>query len=193
MNVIIEISARHLHLSPSDQDALFGPGYEMKKMKDISQRGQWAAEEKVRVIGPKGELDCRVLGPCRPKTQVELSATDALTIGLSAPARLSGDLAGAGACALVGPKGSVEIAEGVIVALRHLHVPPDEAEKLGLKSGDVIAVDVAGPRGAFLRQVHVRVHESFQTRVHLDTDEANAVGLEKGVGQGDLITSQSPI
>lgn len=189
MNVVIEISARHLHLSQSDQDALFGAGYEMKKMKDISQGGQWAAEEKVRVIGPKGEIECRVLGPCRPQTQVELSATDARTVGLSAPARLSGDLAGTGTCALVGPKGRVEIPEGVIVALRHLHVPPNEAEKLGLKSGDVVAVDVAGPRSALLRQVHVRVHESFQTRVHLDTDEGNAVGLEKGVGQGDLITS----
>jgi putative phosphotransacetylase len=173
----VEVSARHVHLSPTDQDALFGVGYEMKILKPLSQTGQWAAEEKVTVKGPKGELECRVLGPCRKHSQVELARTDAVRLGIEAPARLSGNLAGSGACTLVGPKGSVDLKEGVIVALRHLHISDVEAAALGVKHGERVSVDVAGERGAIFHEVHVRVDPSFRMNVHLDTDEANASGV----------------
>ncbi|MBI4457524.1 phosphate propanoyltransferase [Candidatus Uhrbacteria bacterium] len=182
----IEVSARHVHLSQRDQDVLFGPGYAMKILKPLSQTGQWAAEEKVVVKGPKGEIECRVLGPCRKQTQIELAQSDAVRIGIKAPVRLSGDLKGSGACSVGGPKGSVNLPEGAIVALRHLHISDDEAAKIGVKSGDVIAVNVAGDRGMTVKRIHVRVDPSFRMNIHLDTDEGNAAGLGMQGGSGEL-------
>lgn len=180
-DVRIEVSARHLHLSQADQDALFGPGYGMKILKDLSQTGQWAAEEKVTIRGPKGELECRVLGPCRKRTQVELAASDARRIGIDAPLRLSGDLDGSAGCTLVGPKGELEIREGVIRAKRHLHISDTEAEDVGVKDGDIISVRVPGDAPATLHDIAVRVKPDFRGNIHIDTDEANAVMLK---GQG---------
>ncbi|MEK9152227.1 MAG: phosphate propanoyltransferase, partial [Patescibacteria group bacterium] len=165
----IEVSARHVHLSQADQDAVFGPGYEMKILKPLSQTGQWAAEDKVMVKGPKGEIECRVLGPCRKQTQVELAQSDAVRIGIKAPIRLSGDLMGSGACSVAGPSGSVELKEGAIVALRHLHISDTEAAKVGVKQGDVISVEIGGDRGLTVHRIHVRVDPSFRMNVHLDT------------------------
>lgn len=186
-DVRIEVSARHLHLSQEDQDALFGEGYEMKQIKDLSQTGQWAAEEKVTVKGPKGDLECRVLGPCRPRTQVELAASDARKLGIDAPLRLSGDLDGSAGCTLAGPKGEVELKEGVIRAKRHLHISDTEAEEYGVKSGDIISVRVPGEAPATFHDIEVRVKPAFRANIHLDTDEANAV-LLKGQGKtGEIV------
>jgi putative phosphotransacetylase len=186
-NVPVEVSARHVHLSQQDQDALFGPGYEMKPLKDLSQTGQWAAEETVVVRGPKGELKARVLGPCRKQTQVEFARTDCFSTGIKAELRISGDLKGTPGCALVGPKGTVDIPEGVIVPLRHIHISDTEAAERGIKNGDVRTVKVAGARGVAFHEVHVRVHPTFRMAMHLDTDEGNAVWADMKGGAGELL------
>ena len=180
--VRIEYSARHMHLSQEDQDKLFGMDYEMKVVKELSQSGQFAYAEKVTVKGSKGELKCRVLGPCRKQTQVELAVSDARHIGVEAPLRLSGDLAGSGGCTLVGPDGTVELSEGVINDNRHLHISDTEAEERGLRNGDVISVRVPGETPVTMHNIIVRVNPNFSLNVHLDTDEANACALkEQGV------------
>ncbi len=181
--VRIEFSARHVHLSQEHQDVLFGPGYQMKVLKELSQTGQYAYEEKVVIKGPKGQKEARVLGPCRKRTQVELAVSDGLSLGIETPLRISGDLAGSGRCELVGPHGSVELTEGVINDRRHLHVSDKEAEALGLRQGDVISVRIPGGAPVTVHEVAVRVHPSFRMNVHLDTDEANAAALS---GQGTL-------
>lgn len=177
--VRIEYSARHVHLSQEHQDALFGAGYEMKKLKELSQTGQYAYEEKVVVKGPKGEMKARVLGPCREQTQVELAFSDGFRLGLETPVRVSGDLAGSGKCTLVGPAGTVELEEGVINDERHLHISDVEAEEHGLKNGDFLSVTVPGETPVTLHNVVVRVRQDFRMNVHLDTDEANAASMEK--------------
>ena len=134
LTIPVGISNRHIHLSREDLDTLFGAGYELTPIKDLSQPGQYACEERVTIVGPKKQLaNVSILGPVRPATQVELSATDARSIGISAPVRQSGEIAGSGACKLVGPCGEVEIKEGVIVAKRHIHMTPADAEKLGVE------------------------------------------------------------
>lgn len=180
--VRIEYSARHVHLSQADQDVLFGPGYVMRPVKELSQTGQYAYEEKVTVRGPKGEFDARVLGPCRNQTQVELAVSDGIKLGVATPVRLSGDLAGSAACTLVGPKGQVELKEGVINDRRHLHMSDEEAAAWGLKPGDKVSVRVPGDTPLTVHDVTVRTHPSFRRNVHLDIDEANAAALrEQGV------------
>lgn len=176
-DVRIEYSARHVHLSQEHQDILFGPGYQMKVLKELSQTGQYAYEEKVTVKGAKGQAEARILGPCRKQTQVELAFSDGFKLGIETPIRISGDLAGTGACEIIGPKGSVELTEGVINDQRHLHVSDKEAEGLGLKNGDVISVRVPGGTPITVHDVAVRVHPSFRMNIHLDTDEANAASL----------------
>ncbi|HTK60359.1 MAG TPA: phosphate propanoyltransferase [Candidatus Baltobacteraceae bacterium] len=185
--VRIEYSARHVHLSQEHQDILFGPGYEMKKLKELSQTGQFAYEEKVIVKGSKGQAEARVLGPCRKQTQVELAFSDGFKLGVETPVRISGDLAGSGKCELVGPKGSVELSEGVINDQRHLHISDKEAEGLGLKNGDVIAVRVPGETPITVHDVAVRVHPSFRMNIHLDTDEANAASLKEQGASGTIV------
>lgn len=180
--VRIEYSARHVHLSQEHQDILFGEGYEMKPLKELSQTDQFAYEEKVTVKGPKGEATARVLGPCRKQTQVELAFSDGFKLGLATPVRISGDLAGSGGCTLVGPKGEVVLEEGVINDQRHLHCSDTEAEEMGLKNGDVIQVTVPGETPITVHDVAVRVHPSFRKNIHLDTDEANAASIrEQGI------------
>ncbi len=175
---IVETSARHVHVSQEALETLFGKGAELTKKKDLSQPGQFACEERVTVVGPKKELaNVSILGPVRPATQVELSATDARSIGISAPIRESGDVAGSGACKLVGPCGEVEISEGVIVAKRHIHLTPADAEELGVQDKEVVWVKIDTPeRKAILGDVVCRVHNNFARAMHIDTDESNAVG-----------------
>lgn len=185
VKVPVGISNRHLHLSQEDLEVLFGPGYELTPKKDLSQPGQYAAEETVAVIGPKGSLSkVRILGPVRKQTQVEISFTDSFKLGVEPPVRDSGDLADSPGITLEGPKGRINIPEGVIVAQRHLHLHTSEADKLGLKDKEYIKVKTEGQRAVVFENVLVRVSPKYKMDLHLDTDEANAAGLKNG----DLVT-----
>ena len=175
--VMVETSARHVHVTEETLEILFGKGYQLTKKKDLSQPGQFACEERVQVIGPKNSFPAvSILGPTRPADQVELSASDARSIGVAAPVRESGDIAGSGACKLVGPKGEVELKEGVIVAKRHIHMTPEDAENYGVKDKQVVSVKVDSPeRSLVFGDVVVRVSPKFKLAMHIDTDESNAV------------------
>ncbi len=178
--VLVEISARHVHVSQADLETLFGKGYELTCKKWLSQPGQFACEERVKVIGAKSEFPAvSILGPVRPETQVELSLTDARSIGVTAPVRESGDLEGTGSCKLVGPCGEVEIDHGVIAAQRHIHATPADAEALGLENGEIVSVEIptANKRNLVFGDVVVRVSEKYALAMHIDTDEANAAGM----------------
>ena len=179
--VVVEISARHVHLSKADLETLFGKDYELTVKKELSQPGQYACEERVRVVGTKGEFPAvSILGPCRNATQVELSLTDARSIGVDAPVRESGDIDGSGTCKLVGPCGEVEIACGVIAAKRHIHATTKDAEELGLENGQIVSVQIPSANGRNLTfgDVVVRVSDSYALAMHIDTDEANAAGMK---------------
>ena len=181
--VLVETSARHIHLSQADLETLFGAGYELTPKKDLSQPGQFACEERVTVVGPKKELaGVSILGPVRPETQVELSLTDARSIGLSAPVRESGDVAGSSGCKLVGPKSEVELAQGVIAAKRHIHMTPEDAEQFGVKDTQVVQVRVPSSIGrtTIFDDVVVRVSPKYALAMHIDTDESNAAGVAPG-------------
>lgn len=177
--VLVEISARHVHVSEEHLEILFGKGYKLTPKKDLSQPGQFACEERVTVVGTKRELKgVSILGPCRKATQVELSLTDARSIGVSAPIRESGDIAGSGACKLVGPCGEVELTEGVIGAKRHIHMTPEDAEKYGIKDTQIVSVKIPTEgRALIFGDVVARVSPSYALAMHLDTDEANAAGI----------------
>lgn len=188
--ILIETSARHVHLTEKDLKTLFGENAELTKKKDLSQPGQYACEEKVTIVGPKKSLaNVSVLGPVRPATQVELSATDARSIGIAIAVRESGDIAGTPGCKIVGPCGEVEISEGVIVAKRHIHMIPETAEKLGLNNKDIVWVKVSSEnRTAILGDVVLRVSENFADAMHIDTDESNAIGATPNM-VGEIIKS----
>lgn len=175
---IVETSARHIHLSQQDLETLFGKGATLTHKKDLSQPGQYACEERVTVVGPKRELKgVTILGPVRPATQVEISLTDARSIGVSAPIRESGDTAGSGACKLVGPCGEVELTEGVIAAKRHIHMTPADAETFGVADKEIVSVKIDSEgRSLVFGDVVVRVSEKFGLAMHIDTDESNAAG-----------------
>ena len=181
--VLIETSARHVHVSREHLDILFGEGYELTSKKALSQPGQYACEERVAVIGPKGSFPAvSILGPVRPATQLEISASDARSLGIAAPIRESGDTAGSGACKLVGPKGEVEIAEGVIVAKRHIHATPEDGEKYGIKDKEIVNVKVESDgRSLVFGDVVVRINPNFSLAMHIDTDEANAASCTPGM------------
>lgn len=179
--VPVGVSGRHVHLSKKDLETLFGAGYQLTQCKALSQPGQYAAKETVTLCGPKGTMEgVRVLGPVRDKTQVELLASDTFKLGVKAPNRLSGELSGSAGITLVGPKGSVTIPEGVIVAQRHLHMSMADAKALDVRDGDVISVEIQGERGGLLANVKVRANDSSALDLHLDMDEANALGLSNG-------------
>lgn len=186
--VLIETSARHVHVSRRVLDILFGEGYELTAKKDLSQPGQFACEERVQVIGPKNSFPAvSILGPVRPETQVELSAGDARSIGVKAPIRESGDLEGSAGCKLVGPKGEVELKDGVIIAKRHIHMTPDDAEKFGLSDKQVVSVKVdTAERSLIFGDVVVRVSPKYTLAMHIDTDESNAAGCVPGL-TGDIL------
>lgn len=188
--ILIETSARHVHVSQEALEILFGKDAVLTKKKDLSQPGQYACEERVTVVGPKKELaNVSILGPVRPATQVELSATDARSIGLPIAIRESGDIAGTPGCKLIGPKGEIEISEGVIVAKRHIHMIPETAEKLGIKNKDIVWVKAeTDGRTAILGDVVVRVSENFADAMHIDTDESNAICAAPGM-MGTIIKS----
>ncbi|MDR0671588.1 MAG: phosphate propanoyltransferase [Oscillospiraceae bacterium] len=178
MSIIIEGSARHVHVTREDLEALFGAGYRLHSKRELSQPGEFLSEEKVRVEGPRGAIDrISILGPERRATQVELSLTDARVLGLTPPIRESGQLAGSAGCRVVGPAGAVELTEGAIIAKRHIHVTPEDAEAHGLKNQDIVSVRVEGARALTFGEVVVRVSPKFRTRMHLDFDEMNAAGL----------------
>lgn len=178
--VLVEISARHLHLSQADLEVLFGEGYQLTVKKELSQPGQFACEERVKVVGAKGEFPAvSVLGPVRNATQVEISLTDARSIGVAAPVRESGDIAGSGSCKLVGPKGEIELKEGVIAAKRHIHATTADAERMGVENGQIVSVEIptANGRNLIFGDVVVRVSDSYALAMHIDTDESNAAGM----------------
>lgn len=188
IKVKVEISAHHAHLSQTDLEKLFGAGYKLKPAKELSQEGEFAAEETVILAGSKRQLErLRIVGPARSETQIELAYTDCFSLGIEAPLRLSGDIDGSAGAKLIGPAGEVELKEGVIVAKRHLHVNQGEADKLGLKNDDVVKVKVAAERGLIFDNVIVRIKDNFKMSVHVDTDEANAAGLGRVCGYGELI------
>ena len=175
---IVETSARHVHVTQETLEILFGAGHTLTPIKDLSQPGQFASEEQVDVVGPKNTIKrVRILGPVRPENQVELALTDARSIGVTAPVRESGDVAGSGACKLVGPCGEVELAQGVIAAKRHVHMTPADAEVFGVKDKDIVSVKVIPPvegRALIFGDVVVRVSPKFSLAMHIDTDESNA-------------------
>ena len=185
---IVETSARHVHVTQEHLEILFGKGAKLTHKKDLSQPGQFACEERVTIVGPKKEMpNVSILGPVRPETQVELSATDARSIGIAAPIRESGDVAGSGACKIVGPAGEDELSEGVIVAKRHIHLTPETAAERGVKDKDIVWVKIdTDGRKAILGDVVVRVSEKYAPAMHIDTDESNAISAYNGL-EGEII------
>lgn len=176
--VPVSISARHVHLQPEHIGILFGNGYTLTKMKEISQPGQYACNEQVSIEGPKGRIDkVRILGPARNQTQVEIAKTDARKIGLNPPVRNSGNLQGSSPITITGPKGTIFLDEGCIVADRHIHLTPADAEQFGVKNGQKVSVAVEGEKGGVMGQVTIRVRENYALDMHIDTDDANAFGL----------------
>lgn len=174
---MVETSARHVHVNQETLEILFGKGYQLTEKKALSQPGQYASNERITVVGAKKEIPgVSILGPCRAFNQVELSATDARSAGIDAPVRESGDIKDSGACKLVGPAGEVELKEGAIVAKRHVHMTPKDAEEFGVKNGDIVAVllDSGNGRKTVYGDTVIRVSEKFALAMHIDTDESNA-------------------
>ncbi len=172
--ILVETSARHIHLTEEAVSILFGEGHTLTKKKDLSQPGQFACEEKVEVVGPKGSLKMSVLGPTRKANQVEVSMSDARTLGLTAPVRESGDVAKTPGVLLRGPKGECAIEEGVIVAQRHIHLTPETAVPYGVSDKEIVKVRLNTARPLIFDGVVVRVHPNFAPAMHIDTDESNA-------------------
>ena len=180
--VPVGVSNRHIHLTREDVDILFGMGYELTQLKDLSQPGQYACKEVLTIIGPslRPIENVRVLGPLRRRTQVEISRTDSFTLKVKPPVRESGRVEGSAALTIVGPKGVVTISEGCIIANRHIHMSPDDGAAFGVKDGDTVIVETDGERRTRFYDVQVRVDKAFRLEMHLDTDDANAAGLGNG-------------
>ncbi|MBQ7446265.1 MAG: phosphate propanoyltransferase [Clostridia bacterium] len=179
--VPVGVSARHIHLTQEHVEQLFGEGYQLTKKKDL-MGGQFASNELVTIVGVKLRAieNVRVLGPCRSRSQVEISQTDAIKLGIKAPIRLSGKLDGSASIAVVGPKGVIYLDEGCIIAERHIHMTPRDAELAGVKQGDVVSVKFNNERGTIFNNVSIRVDPSFSLEMHIDTDEANASKIRTG-------------
>ena len=186
--VLVETSARHVHLTNEHIEILFGKGHTLTNKKELSQPGQYACEERVTLVGPKKEIpNVIVLGPARPASQVEVSFTDARTLGITAPVRESGDIKGSGAVKLVGPAGEVELADGAIVAKRHIHLTPADAEKFGVADKEIVSVKITNDdRTTIFGDVVCRVNPNFAPAMHIDTDEANAA-CAFGACYGEII------
>jgi len=177
----VGVSARHVHLSKEHLEVLFGPGYELTEFRKLSQPGQFAANEKVNLVGPKGRIDgVRVLGPVRSNTQVEVSLTDAYRLGVNPPVRDSGNVENSAGLTIEGPKGSIAIEQGTILAQRHIHFSPEDAAAFGVRDKQIVRVKVAGDRALVFDNVLCRVSPQFVTEFHIDTDEANAALLTTG-------------
>ena len=179
--VPVGVSNRHLHITQEDLEKLFGPEAHLTKFKDLSQTGQFACEEMVSMVTCKGQIDkVRILGPVRKETQIEITQTDSFKLGLIVPIRESGNIDQTPGIKLIGPKGSLDLAKGVIIASRHIHMNPNEAEEYGVKNGDIVSVKTDGPRSLIFNQVVIRVREDFVLDFHIDTDEANAAYIKTG-------------
>ncbi|MCR1898009.1 phosphate propanoyltransferase [Irregularibacter muris] len=177
----VAMSNRHIHLSQEDLDILFGEGYQLTKMKDLSQPGQYACEEKVDIVGPKGTLKgVRILGPVRTHTQIEISVSDGFVLGVKAPTRDSGNIEDTPGAKIIGPKGEVEIEKGIIVAARHIHMHAEEAKQFEVKDKDIVNVKINGPRGLIFNNVLVRVSPSYALEMHVDVEEGNAAAIKNG-------------
>lgn len=177
----VRISGRHIHIGRKDLDLVYGKGYTLTKYRDLAQPGQFAANETLTIVGPKGVIEeVRILGPLRPETQIEISGTDGYHLGIEPPVRDSGDIAGSPGIVLVGPSGAVTLREGVILAATHIHMSPADSANIGLKDGDRVQVLVDGERDLIFNGVLVRVNKNFITEMHLDTDEANAAVIDDG-------------
>ena len=180
--VPVGVSNRHIHLSKTDLEILFGEGYELTPIKELSQPGQYACKELLTIIGPslRPIENVRVLGPVRGKSQVEISATDSYVLKVKPPVRESGNIQGSAPIRIIGPRGVVELSEGCIVANRHIHMSPDDAKAFGVSDGDTVTIDVEGKRRTRFYDVQVRVHKDFRLEMHIDTDDANACGIGNG-------------
>lgn len=177
-SVPVGVSNRHIHLNRADMDILFGPGSELTRVKDLGQPGQYAAAETVTIQGPKGELKrVRVLGPLRKESQVEISIGDSFVLGVRPPVRESGKLEGTPGIKVIGPNGEVELKRGVIAALRHIHLDPATAKQMGVYDKQIVRVEIGGPRGATLNNVLLRVSDIYAPEMHIDVEEANALGV----------------
>lgn len=183
--VPIGVSARHIHLTQEHVEALFGPGYHLTKKKEL-MGGQFASNETVTIVGLKLRAieNVRILGPVRKASQVEISATDAIKLGIKAPIRESGNIAGSAPIAIVGPKGALYLTEGCIIAMRHIHMSPKDAQAAGVSDGQIVSVKADNERGTIFNHVKIRVDESFTLEMHIDTDEANA----SKIASGDTVT-----
>lgn len=181
-SVPVGISNRHIHLSAADVETLFGKGYELTPFKDLSQSGQYACKEQLTIIGPslRAIEGVRVLGPVRKASQVEISRTDSYVLKVKPPVRESGDISGSAPVTIVGPKGTVTLKEGCIIANRHIHMSTEEGKAFGLNDGDSVTVDMFGERRTTFYDVQVRVHKDFRLEMHIDTDDANAAGVGNG-------------
>ena len=181
LTVPLEASGRHVHLCRADVEALFGPGHQLEKVRDLSQPGQFVCAERVILVGPKGQLgNVVVLGPERPESQVEISLTDGVTLGIAPPVRISGDTAGTPGIVLRGPAGELTLKQGVIAAKRHIHMTPEDAGRWGLSDKQDIRLRTLTSRPVTFEAVEVRISHKFSTAVHLDYDEANACGFRRG-------------
>ena len=179
MMVEVEASGRHVHLCREDVERLFGRGYRLTKVRDLSQPGQYACKETVTICGPKGAIEkVRILGPVRPRTQVEILSGDSFKLGIKAPARLSGDLDKTPGITIIGPRGSVQTKEGLMAAQRHIHMLPQDAARFGVHDGQNVSLEIDGIRGGILRNTIVRVTGQSGLECHIDTEEANALGLD---------------
>ncbi|KHD45973.1 phosphate propanoyltransferase [Streptococcus hongkongensis] len=177
-SIPLGVSNHHIHLSQNDADYLFGKGYPFQKLKDLSQPGQYALQECVTLAGPKGVIEkVRILGPVRDETQVEITATDCFKLGVKAPLRLSGDIENTPGCTVIGPTGSIQLEKGCIVAKRHIHMSPEDAKNYGVTNNQEVSLELPGDRGGLLKNVTVRVKNTFSLECHLDTEEANAMGV----------------
>ena len=181
-DVPVGVSNRHIHLTREHVEILFGKGYELTKIKDLSQPGQYAAKETVTLVGPSMRCieNVRVLGPVRKASQVEISKTDSYTLKVKPPVRESGNIKDSAPIRIIGPKGVVELSEGCIIANRHIHMSPADAVAFGVGDGDTVTIDVDGKRRTRWFDVQVRVHKDFRLEMHVDTDDANAVGIGNG-------------
>nr|WP_129596555.1 phosphate propanoyltransferase [Anaerophilus nitritogenes] len=181
MLVPVGLSNKHIHLSKEHINILFGEGHELTPMKDLGQPAQFACDEKVDIVGSKGTLKgVRVLGPARAQTQIEISLADGFVLGVKAPIKASGDLAGTPGAKIVGPKGEVDLKEGVIVAARHLHMHTSDGEKFGIKDKDIVKIKVDGERGMIFENVLARVGDTHALELHVDMDEGNAAAMKNG-------------
>lgn len=187
IKVPVEVSARHCHLSKESLETLFGVGYELKILKQLTQPSDFASQETIDIqFGVQRIERVRVVGPTRNQTQIEISKTDAFFLGINPPLRLSGNLEGSSAVILKGPKGQVELKEGLIIARRHIHCSAKEAKEIGLKQGQLVSVEIKGDRATTFHSIEVRTGENYKLCLHLDADEGNAAGINK-VGEGQII------